>query len=325
MYKGVILDADSLGPNDLDFSGINSLPVDWRIHPNSAPQQVAARIADADIVITNKAPIGAQEFAAAPALKLIAVSATGVNVIDLDQARRHKVSVCNCVRYGTASVVQHTFALILALAARLPDYHRDALNGRWGNSPFFCLMDYPVQELADKTLGIVGYGELGKGVARIAKAFHMKISVAALPGRNHANHTSEGQNDNRVPFNKLLPQADVLSLHCPLTPETENLIGAEELSAMKNSTLLINTARGGIVDEQALANALRNGDIGGAGVDVLTREPPRDGNPLLDPDIPNLIVTPHSAWISRESRQRMVNQLGENISAFLKGEPRNLV
>ncbi len=324
MYKGVILDADSLGTDDLDLSLITNLPIDWKIYSASAPPQVAGRIAKADFVVTNKAPIGEVELSAAAGLKLIAVAATGVNVIDLDRARDRGVSVCNCTGYGTASVVQHTFALILALTTHLLDYRRDALGGRWSKSPFFCLMDYPVQELAGKTLGIIGYGELGRGVANIGRAFGMTVKVAALPGRTYDNRTAI-QGSPRIPLHELLPQTDVLSLHCPLTPETKKLIGASQLLAMRNNAILINTARGGIVDEQALANALCDGHIGGAGIDVLSEEPPRHGNPLLNPDIPNLIVTPHSAWISRESRQRLVNQLADNIQAFLKGEPQNVV
>jgi glycerate dehydrogenase len=219
-------------------------------------------------------------------------------------------------------VVQHTWALILALTTKLPDYNLAALDGRWAESPFFCLMDFPVNELEGKTLGIVGYGELGKKVADIGCAFGMEVQVATLPWR-HGDNTG-GQVD-RMPFDQLLAKADVISLHCPLTEETRNLIGRKQLAMMKSTALLVNCARGGIVNEQALVEALEDGVIAGAGVDVLTEEPPKNGNPLLNPEIPNLIVTPHSAWVARESRQRLIVQVAENIKAFLAGEPSNVV
>jgi glycerate dehydrogenase len=191
------------------------------------------------------------------------------------------------------------------------------LDGRWQQARQFCLLDYPIRELKGKTLGIIGYGELGQSVAGIAQAFGMKILVAQRPG-------GAAQAD-RVPLDTLLPQVDILSLHCPLTPATQGLIGARELALMKHDAVLINTARGGIVDEQALVETLRAGHLGGAGVDVLTEEPPVNGNPLLAADIPNLIVTPHSAWASRETRQRVVHEVVANIRAFLHGAPRSLV
>jgi glycerate dehydrogenase len=201
-------------------------------------------------------------------------------------------------------------ALILALATRLLDYDRDVRSGRWGQSPMFCLMDHPIMELEGKTLGIVGFGDLGQGVAERARAFGLKILLGCRPGQEP--ETVDGH--PRIPLDELLPQVDVLSLHCLLTDETRQMIGAVQLRAIKKTALLINTSRGGLVDEQALADALRAGTIGGAGFDVLTEEPPRHGNPLLAEDIPNLIVTPHSAWASREARQRIVNITGDNLS-----------
>ena len=312
MYKGVLLDADTLGMADIDLGAIHQLPIEWAIYKNSRPDQVAERIADADIVITNKAPVMAADMASSLQLKLIAVAATGVNVIDVPAATAGNITVCNCAGYGTESVVQHTFALLLALCTRLADYHQDCITGRWQQSPMFCRLDYPVQQLSGKTLGIVGYGELGRGVARIARCFGMTVKIACLPGRS-----SEG----RVPLSELLPQIDVLTLHCPLTEQTHNLIGDTELALMKSDALLLNVARGGIVNEQALARALRNGVIAGAGVDVLSSEPPRKDNPLLLGDIPNLLITPHTAWSSQPARQALVNQVAENIRAFLDGAP----
>lgn len=316
--KGVILDADSLGPSDVDLGSITGLPIEWTIYDTSQPEEVVDRIADAEIVLTNKAPIGEGELSAATGLKYIGVLATGTNVIDLNAAKAKDVVVTNVVGYGTASVVQHTWALILALTTKLPDYNVAALDGCWSESPFFCLLDFPVNELSGKTLGIVGYGQLGQKVADIGRAFGMDIQVAALPWR-HSDST------DRIPFDKLLAEADVISLHCPLTEETRNLIGRKQLAMMKNSALLVNCARGGIVDEQALVEALEDSVIAGAGVDVLTEEPPKNGNPLLNPEIPNLIVTPHSAWVAKESRQRLIVQVAENIKAFLAGEPSNVV
>lgn len=320
--KGVILDVDSLGPGDVDLGPITGLPLSWDIYGTSQPEEIVERIADAEIVLTNKAPIGEVELSAATGLKYIGVLATGTNVIDLNAAKTKDVVVTNVVGYGTASVVQHTWALILGLTTKLPDYNVAALDGRWAECPFFCLMDFPVNELEGKTLGIVGYGELGKKVADIGCAFGMEVQVATLPWR-HGDNTG-GQVD-RMPFDQLLAKADVISLHCPLTEETRNLIGRKQLAMMKSTALLVNCARGGIVNEQALVEALEDGVIAGAGVDVLTEEPPKNGNPLLNPEIPNLIVTPHSAWVARESRQRLIVQVAENIKAFLAGEPSNVV
>lgn len=323
--KGVILDVDSLGPNDLDLTTITGLPIEWALYGTSKPEQVAERIAGAEVVLTNKAPIGKAELLAAPELRYIGVLATGTNVIDLVAANAQGVIVSNVMGYGAASVVQHTWALILALATHLPDYNVAALDGRWSESPFFCLLNFPVRELSGKVLGIIGYGELGQGVATIGRAFGMEVKVAALPWRHSDNAITAGNTTDRTPFDQLLIEADVISIHCPLTEETRNLIGRKQLAMMKNTALLINCARGGIVNEQALVDALDDGVIGGAGVDVLTEEPPVNSNPLLDPEIPNLIVTPHSAWVGRESRQRLVMQVAENIQAFLAGNPRNVV
>jgi len=252
-----------------------------------------------------------EHFEACPELKTIAVVATGLNNIDLGAAKAHDIKVMNVTNYGRSTVAQHTMALILALATWLLDYNRDARNGQWAKSDMFCLMDYPIMELEGKTLGIVGYGDLGQGVAERAKAFGMNIVLGCRPGQE----PGEVDGYPRVPLDDLLMQADVLSLHCLLTEETHNMIGARELGLMKSSALLINTSRGGLVDESALADALRNGDIAGAGFDVLTEEPPRNGNPLLADDIPNLILTPHSAWASREARQRIVEITAQNLAS----------
>ena len=229
-------------------------------------------------------------------------------------AAQHQVAVCNAVKYGTGSVVQHVWALILALTTKLADYRRVATDGTWQESRSFCLLDFPVEELEGKVLGIVGAGELGRGVAKVAEAFGLEVMYAALPGRQYVDQ-------QRVGFSEFLGRADIVSLHCPLTADTTNLMGEAELALMKPSSILINTARGGMVNEAALVQALLEGSIAGAGIDVLTNEPPREGNVLLNDSIPNLIVTPHCAWVARQSRQRLVDQTVENLRAFMQGEP----
>jgi len=316
--RGVFLDTDTVDGGDLDLSPITDIAgINWSSHGTTSPAQLAERISDADIVISNKVVLDRENLQGTKALRLIVVAATGTNNVDLVTARERDITVCNVRGYGTPSVAQHVFALILALTTRLPEYMRAVAQGRWQKHPHFCLFDYPIRELHGKTLGIIGFGTLGQGVAAAAAAFGLKVVVAQRPG---------GQPQaGRLPLHELLAQADILSLHCPLTEQTRNLIGAKELASMKKDAILINTARGGIVDEVALAEALREGTIGGAGIDVLSEEPPVHGNPLLADDIPNLIVTPHIAWASRESRQRVIDIVGANIRAYLDGKPQNIV
>ena len=309
----VFLDSASLDLGDLDFSSLRAAAREQlQLYPSTLPEQVAERIADAEIVISNKVRLDAALIANAPKLRFINVSATGTNNVDLVAARARGIPVSNCRGYGTAAVAQHVFTLLLNLATRMPDYHAAVRAGKWQHAQQFCLLDYPIRELAGMTLGIVGYGELGQAVAQLAHAFGMQVLIAQRPGTTHSE-------PGRIALSELLPQVDVLTLHCPLTPETQGLIGAAQLRLMRPSAFLINAARGGIVDEQALADALRHGQLAGAGVDVLSSEPPVQGNPLLAEDIPNLIVTPHCAWGSREARQRMLEQLAENIRAFYAG------
>ncbi|MDB2401433.1 glycerate dehydrogenase, partial [Porticoccaceae bacterium] len=233
--QGVILDFDSVGPSDLDLSKLYDLPVKWKIYSHCLPEQVTERITDADIVLINKAPLLAPQIEQAKRLKLISIFATGTNIIDLKAARKRDIVVSNAVSYGTGSVVQHVWSLILSLTTKLDEYRKAAMDGSWEDSHFFCVMDFSVRELQGKTLGIVGAGELGMGVAKIAEAFGMDVIFAALPGRKHATQS------NRIPFKELLAKADILSLHCPLTEQTTKLIGAEELALMKRSSILINT------------------------------------------------------------------------------------
>jgi len=319
MMQGVILDFDSVGPGDLDLSKLYELPVQWTVYPNCLASQVAERIASADIVLINKAPILAPQIEIASELKLISIFATGTNIIDLNAARARGIVVSNAIGYGTGSVVQHVWSLILALTTNLDGYRKAAMDGSWEESDFFCVMDFSVRELQGKVIGIVGAGELGSGVAKIAEAFGMRVVFAALPGRSYSPQA------NRIPFKDLLTKADIVSLHCPLTKDTAGLISTEELGLMKDSAILINTARGALVDEHALKKALQERTIAGAATDVLSVEPPVDGNVLLDESIPNLIITPHVAWIAHESRQRLVDQVAGNVEAFLEGKPRNQV
>lgn len=319
--KAVFLDAHTLG-GDISLTPIEEAVDSLTCWPSTQPDQVLERLQGMEVAIVNKVVLNEQHFAAVPTLKFIAVTATGLNNIDMEAARARKIKVANVSGYAGPALVQHTFSLMLALAANLLKYTEDVKQGRWEKSDLFCLLDHPMQELAGKTLGIVGYGDLGQGVARVAEAFGMRVLVAARPGPGGAGSDSGGGGTGeveRVPLAELLPQVDVLSIHCLLSEQTRNLIDEAALRAMPPHALLINTARGGIVDEVALAHALRQGWIGGAGVDVLSEEPPRNGNVLLEGNIPNLIVTPHCAWGTREARERIVASTAENLADFHRG------
>lgn len=314
--RGVILDLDSLSPHDLDLQALQQQLDHWDLHPHTDPDQVSERIADAQVVVTNKVALTAAHIQSSPALKLICVAATGTNNIDLDAATKAGIQVSNARDYATASVVEHVFALLLTLTRRLDRYRERVGDGDWCGGQEFCLFDETIGELSGHTLGIIGYGVLGRAVAQAARAFSMDVQIAqSLQG---------APQPDRVSLDGLLATSDVISLHCPLSDATRGLIGAAELTDMKPGAILINTARGGIVDEQALVDALRNNRIYAAAVDVLTEEPPRKGNPLLDFRSPRLIVTPHVAWASQAARQRLVNELSGNIAAFLRGVPRNI-
>jgi len=311
--RAVFLDHASLDLGDLDLAPLRRCFDDLVLHPSTLPAQVGERLQEAQIAISNKAPITHETLQACPNLRLVLLAATGSNNIDLAAARERGIRVCNCQGYGTASVAQHCIGLLLALATRLADYQQAVRSGRWQQADQFCLLDFPIVELSGKTLGILGYGELGQAVAKLAEALGMQVLIGQLPGRE--------RQAGRLPLNELLPQVDALSLHCPLNQQTRGLIGAAELRLMKKNAFLLNTARGGLVEEQALADALKSGHLGGAALDVLSEEPPRNGNPLLAADIPRLLITPHNAWGSREARQRIVLQLAENARAFFAGHP----
>lgn len=315
--RAVFLDHQSLDLGDLDLSPLEQQFDSLQLYPATAPAEVAERLQGATAVISNKVMLDAASLAANPQLELILVAATGTNNVDLNAARAQGITVCNCQGYGTPSVAQHTLALLLALATRLCDYRQAVAEGQWAKASQFCLLDYPIVELEGKTLGLLGHGELGGAVARLAEAFGMRVLLGQIPGRP--------SREGRLPLEELLPQVDALTLHCPLNEQTRHMIAARELALLKPGALVVNTARGGLIDEQALADALRAGHVGGAATDVLSVEPPVNGNPLLAPDIPRLIVTPHSAWGAVEARQRIVGQLADNAQGFFAGQPRRVV
>lgn len=307
--KGVLLDADSLG-DGIDLSSVESALGSLTCYGKTDPGQIAERIKEADVVLSNKVVLDAQTIRQAPALKLICVLATGTNNIDLNAANAAGIPVKNALAYGTNSVAQHTLMLMLMLATRQPLYQKAVAGGEWNSSPFFCLMNYPVSELAGKHLVIVGSGALGSKVAQLAEAFDMRVSFSARPG-----HEAE---DARPTLDTLLPEADILSLHCPLTPETYDLISQQRLQQVKPELLIINCARGGIVNESDILHLLRQQKISGYATDVLTQEPPINGNILLEAlsEPLNLIVTPHNAWISQNARQNILDQAAQAIRSF---------
>jgi glycerate dehydrogenase len=290
----------------------------WVDYQTTHPEQILERLSDATIAICNKLPLRADVLAQLPSLRLIAVAATGVDNIDLEFCRSHNIAVCNGRNYATTSLPEHVLTLIFALRRNLIAYREDVIRGEWERAKQFCLLDYAINDVRGSTIGIVGYGALGKATANLARALGMEVLVAE---RKDKNVIREG----RTSFADVLQRSDVLSLHCPLTDETRNLIGATELKWMKPTAILINTARGALVDEAALVEALKDGTIGGAGIDVLRVEPPESSNVLLEETLPNLVVTPHVAWASREAMQALADQVIDNLDAFVRGEPRNLV
>ncbi len=316
--KAVFLDFATVSNGDLDMSALKRVLPDVVLHDVTPDAEIPQRMAGAHIVLTNKLRISRELIDANPQLRFIGVSATGTNNVDLEAARDHTVAVCNVRDYCTRSVMQHVLAVILAHTHRVREFSRLAVDGSWTRTPQFTMLSYPIRELSGRVLGIVGYGTLGRAVAQGAQAaLDMRVMIAGRPG--------QPATPGRVDLQTLLREADVLSLHCPLTPATTNMIGAPELALMKPDALLVNTARGGLIDSAALVEALRAGKIGGAAIDVLPQEPPLDGNPLVDPSIPNLILTPHIAWAAREARQRCVDEIAANIADFLKGGTRNRV
>lgn len=307
----VVLDGHTSNPGDLSWAPLEALG-ELTVHARSAPEQVAERIAGASVVLTNKTRLSAEQLEQAPGLRGIAVLATGHDCVDGAAARRRGIPVCNVPEYGTASVAQAVFALLLELTNHTGSLAAGVRDGRWSACPDFCYWDRPLLELAGLRFGVVGHGRIGAAVARIARSFGMEVL---------SHRRSPGPGD--VDLDTLLATSDVVSLHCPLTPETRGLINAERLARMKPGALLINTGRGPLIEEAALAAALASGHLGGAGLDVLSVEPPAADHPLLQ--APNCLITPHVAWASRAARERLIAASAANVAALLRGEPIHVV
>ena len=310
----VITDGFTLNPGDLSWEEIEKFG-EVRYYDRSAPEQVAERCSVANIIVVNKTPVSWDTIASAKDLQLIAVSATGYNIVDLDAANRRKIPVCNVPSYGTDSVAQHCFALILELTNRVGLHEQSVRNGEWNNAPDWCLVKSPIIELAGKIMGVVGMGRIGKKVATIARAMGMQV-IFHDPGKHFENMQS-------CELDKLFAESDFISLHCPLKPENQGFVNAGRLSQMKSSSFLINTSRGALINEADLADALKKHKIAGAALDVLSKEPPVNNHPLIG--LSNCIITPHIAWVSFEARQRIMETTVMNIRSFLEGKPANLV
>ncbi len=310
-HEIVFLDRESVGANVRR----PNFPHNYKEYESTwTPEEIVDRLKDASIAIINKVPMRADTLKQLPKLKLIAVAATGTDVVDKAYCKANGIAVVNIRNYAFNTVPEHVMALMFALRRNLLAYVEDVRAGRWGKVDQFCFFDHPIRDVAGSTLGLIGYGALGKSVAKRAEALGMRIlpfDVFPQPGL--------------VDLETVLKESDVITLHVPLTPETKNMIGAKELKMMKPTAILINTARGGLVDEAALAQALKDGTIAGAGFDVLTKEPPKEGNVLLELKLPNFILTPHVAWASQEAMQILADQLIDNIEAFVGGSPRNVV
>ena len=316
--KIVVLDGFTMNPGDLDMDALTALG-DCEIHDRTFEEDVLARIGNAEIVLTNKTILTSEIIRLAPKLKYIGVLATGYNVVDLEAAREREIPVTNVPTYSTSSVVQMVFALLLEITQKVALHDKLVRKGRWEECPDFSFTDKPLMELDGKIMGIVGYGEIGRRVAIAAHAFGMKVLV-------HTAHPEKYKDDNSVSFvdlDTIFRQSDVVSLHCPLSVETKFLVNEERIALMKKTAILINTGRGRLVDEQALADALDIKEIGGAGIDVLSEEPPRTHHPLIGAR--NCFVTPHIAWATREARRRLLAMAVENVQAFMDGKPVNVV
>ncbi|WP_414829090.1 D-2-hydroxyacid dehydrogenase [Alteromonas sp. H39] len=306
--KAVVLDWATMAPDALDTDELSALPVEWTFYDETSSEQTAGRIANADIIFTNKVVLDETELRAS-ACRYIGVLATGTNNIDLKYCEDNGIVVNNVAGYGTETVAQHTLMLLLNLATRFADYHRDVQSGKWTAASQFCLNNYAVMELAGKHAVIVGHGDLGQRVESLYRALGMRVSVAARPGK---------ADDTRPTLDSLAPTADVLSLHCQLSEQTHQLVDEALLALLPDHAFIINTARGGLIDEAALLHALQQQQIGGAGLDVLSEEPPPASHPLMQVSLPTLLITPHSAWLAREARQRLLDDAVKQLATFLK-------
>ncbi|MCG7563436.1 D-2-hydroxyacid dehydrogenase [Pseudoalteromonas sp. McH1-42] len=309
----VVLDAATLAGVSLDPLRKHGTVTEYQ---TTSPNQLLSRLNGADVVVTNKVVLNADTLSKLPDLKLICVAATGTNNIDLEAARSHNIAVTNVAGYSTPSVVLHTFTLLGNLMSNIHRYAQDCANDAWQQSDIFCRLDYPIHDLSGKRFVIVGYGNLGQAVAKVAAAFGAEVIIAERPGQ-------EVIRDSRVAFEEALRNADIVSVHCPLTDTTRDLFDASTLALLPTHAILLNTARGGIVNEQALADALAQKQLGGAGVDVLSVEPATATNPLVQYKGDNLLLTPHTAWASQESITRLIDGIAANITSFLQGSERN--
>ncbi len=310
--KAVFLDYETLDQEDLDLSILTSTLEDWDLWATTTNDECVPRIAKANIVVTNKVRITADIMQQAPMLRCICVAATGTDNVDLEAAKARSITVCNIKGYSTSSVVQHTIGLMLMMFSRLGDYTNLVREGAWVEAKHFCLPCYKTHEVEGKILGIIGYGAIGKAVAKVAEQLGMKIRIATRV-------------NGKYELASFLPEIDVLSLHCPLTLETQQIIGADEIALMKPGSFLINVSRGGLVNETALSEALLSSHLAGAALDVISKEPPSADSILFSKKHPHLLITPHVAWATAESRNRLLHQLKENIQQFLNGTPINLV
>lgn len=315
--RAVFLDFGSVTRGDMDCAALERAVSPWQYHHDSTEAEVPERIHTAEVIVSNKVFISRAAIDEAENLKLICVAATGYNNVDLEAAAARNIPVCNVRGYATPSVVQHVFMLMLNQARHFIDYQALVKRSGWQESQFFCPLDFPIIELCGKTLGIIGHGELGQAVANVAHAFGMQVLIA--------EHKNKPPRAGRIAFDEVLRQADFITLHCPLSPETQELISRRELDLMKPTAFLINTARGGLINEADLLSSLSNGQIAGAAIDVIQGEPPGPDNRILRKLPPNLIITPHIAWASRESRQRLLDQLAGNIENFFQHKPFNQI
>lgn len=316
--KIVILDGRALNPGDLSYDCVKEFGEVTLYQHTETEAEAIARIGDSEIILVNKVPITEAVLAACPKIRLICVQATGYNIVDCGAAAERGITVCNVPSYGTAAVAQFTLALMLELCHRIGHHDQAVHDGKWCRTTNFCFWDSPQMELGGKTLGIIGFGRIGQGVAKLAKAFGMEVLAYSRTPRPGMEDLAA-----QVDLDTLFAKSDFISLHCPLFKETEKLINAETISKMKDGTYLINTSRGGVLEEQAVADALGSGKLAGAAVDVVSQEPMQWGNPLRT--APNCIITPHMAWAPKESRQRLLDCVVENIRCFLAGHPQNVV
>lgn len=316
--KIVVLDGYTLNPGDLSWDGLKQLG-EVVIYDRTPKEKVLERSKDAEVILSNKTPVGEDIISQLPSLKFIGVLATGFNVIDVEAAKKQSIIVANVPGYGTDSVVQMTFALLLELCQHVQRHSDSVMDGGWAKSADWCYWNFPLIELVGKTIGIIGFGRIGEKVGDVATAFGMNIIGAS---RHHTDQ-SQRKNFRWAPIPELLEQCDIVSIHCPLFPETQGLINKESLQTMKRSAFLLNTSRGPIIVDQDLAEALNNGVIAGAGIDVLSIEPPPKDNPLFGAK--NCIITPHIAWATKEARSRLMDMVIANLKAFSDGKPVNVV